>query len=63
MIVTEYEIGRAKISVYRPVLSDEEREQREKQILTALQLVGRSVAKTRRDTNGDNDQTRDNTKE
>lgn len=63
MIVTEYEIGRAKISVYRPVLSDEEREQREKRILTALQLVGRSVAKTRRDTNGDNDQTRDNTKE
>lgn len=63
MIVTEYEIGRAKISVYRPELSDAEREQREKQILTVLQLVGRSVAETRRDTNGNNDQTRDNTKE
>lgn len=63
MIVTEYKLRNVEIRVYRPELSDEKREQRERQIETALQLVGKSIVETRRDTNGDNDKTRNIAKE
>lgn len=54
MVVTKYKLGNVEIRVYRPELSDEKREQREKHIETALQLVGKSIVETRRDTNGNN---------
>lgn len=55
MVVTEYKLGKAEIRVYRPKLSDEQREQREKQLLITLQTVGKAIAETRRDTNGNDD--------
>ena len=58
MVVTEYELGNVEIRVYRPQLSDDERELRKKQIEAALQIIGRSVAEKRRDTNDNSNQTR-----
>ena len=63
MIVTEYKLRNVEIRVYRPEITDEKREQREQQIRTALQLVGKSAVETRRDTNGNDDKTRNITKE
>lgn len=59
MIVREYQLGNAEIRIYRPKLTDAERERRERRILTTLQQVGRSIAETRRDTNGNMHTTRD----
>lgn len=59
MVVTEYELGNAEIRVYRPRLTDSERMTRERHIKTVLYAVGRSVAENRRDTNGNDDTSRD----
>lgn len=59
MVVTEYELGNAEIRVYRPRLTGSERMTRERHIKTVLHAVGRSVAENRRDTNGNNDTSRD----
>lgn len=55
MVVTEYKIGNAEIRVYRPVLSDEEREKREQAMRLVLQQIGKSMVEKRRDTNDNND--------
>lgn len=59
MVVRRYPRGNVEIRIYRPTLTDEERERREGFILSALQQIGRSIVETRRDTNGDNDKTGD----
>ena len=60
MVVREYRLGNAEIRVYRPVLTDLEREMREGRIRSALRQVGRSIVEKReRDTNGNSSTTRD----
>ena len=60
MVVNEYELGNAEIRVYRPRLTDPERQVRERHIRAVLQTVGRSLAEKReRNTNGNSNKSRD----
>ena len=43
MIVTTYKHGNAEIVVYRPILTAEEEEKRNKRIVTALAQYGRAM--------------------
>ena len=59
MVVNEYEVGNAEIRVYRPRLTDVDRQMRERHIRAVLQTVGRSLAEKRRGTNGNSNTSRD----
>lgn len=43
VIVTTYQHGNAEIVVYRPILTAEEEEQRNRRIITALAQYGREL--------------------
>lgn len=64
MKVTTYHVGRAEIRIYRPELTKDEQEKRERKVQTALQVVGKYIEETRgRYVNGNSNQTRDFNKE
>ena len=49
--IKEYKYGNATIVVYRPILADDERQKRERQIQTALNLFGKEMVKAGLKTN------------
>lgn len=48
MTITTYQRGNAEIVVYRPTLTKEEEEKRNRRIVTALEQYGRAVFRNER---------------